>query len=183
MENIFSWIPIIIAILVALSSASEKIKGKPGSKSLTPSLPWVKGLEPREFELPKWLTQAIPGIETLLTTNERIEEYPYEKTVINDRTMGLEGTIGIEGTAGDEGTLGIEGAIGVEGNSGVEGTSGTEGASGQEDTAEAKPLSTLKRSLQAGGKSITNIPNNEDLINAVVWAEILNKPKALRARR
>lgn len=183
MEDLLSWLPILIAILVALSSASEKIKGKPGSKPLNPSSPWAKGFEPREIEFPKWLTQAIPGIETLMTKNERIDKYPYEKTVIADRLVDREGTRGVEGIAGDEGTVGIEGALGIEGTSGIEGMSGTEGTFGQEGTAESRSLNSPKISSQAEGKSITNIPNNEDLIRAVVWAEILNKPKALTGRR
>lgn len=183
MEDLFSWLPIIIAILVGLSSASEKNKGKPGSKPLNPSSPWAKGFEPREIEFPKWLTQAIPGIETLLTKNERIEEYPYEKTVIADRRIDLEGNSEVEGAAGIEGIAGDEGILGIEGTSGMEGILGMEGTSGQEGTSESRPVSTPKISLQADGKSITNIPNNEDLIRAVLWAEILNKPKALRARK
>lgn len=173
MEDIFSFLPIIIAIFVALSSRSEKAKGN------------SKGFEPREFEFPKWLTQKIPGIEILMPNNESVESYSYGEPFIVERTIEREKAFGAEGIAGDEGISGDEGVVGIEGTSGMEGISGIEGASGIEGTPTSKPptQSLAKSSSLADTRSMTDIPSNDDLIRAVVWAEILDKPKALRRYR
>lgn len=170
MEITTSWLAIAIAIILTLSAASEKAKGKPGStgsgsKSRYPSSPWAKGFEPRDLEPFKWLTKKIPGIEPLLTKNENNHMYPYEKK-ITTKTMPYEGTDGVEGTAGIEGTSGDEKAIGAEE---IEGTI-------------KLPLSAAKKH-SSESKLTADIPNNEDLIRAIVWAEILDKPKALKGRR
>jgi hypothetical protein len=172
MEDILSWLPIIIAIFVALSSAGEKGKGKPGTTRPYLSSPWAKGFEPSEIRFPKWLTEKIPGIENLLSNNENKNLYPSKKTVID-----IEGTSGVEGTEGIEGTPSVEGVVGIEGTSGIEGTFGNE-------ISLKSPVYFDKEcSSESDSKQMTTIPNNEELIRAVVWAEILNKPKALRGRK
>ncbi|MEA4902058.1 hypothetical protein [Desulfitobacterium sp.] len=183
MEITTPWLAIAIAIILTLSAASEKAKGKPGStgsKSRYPSSPWAKGFEPQGSELFKWLAKKIPGIEPFLTNNENNHTYPYA----TDKTMSYEDTDGVEATDGVEGTAGIEGTAGVEGTAGIEGTSGDEKAIGVEEiggTIES-PLSAAKKH-SSESKLTADIPNNEDLIRAIVWAEILDKPKALKGRR
>lgn len=177
MEDILSWLPIIIAIFVALSSAGEKDKGKPGTTRPNLSSPWAKGFEPREIGFPKWLTEKIPGIENLLSNNENKNLHPSKKTVMTKKMIDFKGTSGAEGTAGIEGTPGDEGVVGIEGTSGIEGTFGN-------DISLKSPVYFDEEcSSETDSKQMTTIPNNEELIRAVVWAEILNKPKALRGRK
>lgn len=175
MEDIFSFLPIIIAILVALSSGNKKAKENSSSKRLSPSFPWAKGFEPREFEFPKWLSQKIPGIEVLLPNlnNKSEESSSCGKPFIAERTISREGTSGVEGVSGVEGTAGLEGTSGDEGMVGVE----------RNPTSKVSPQSLAKASSQVDTQSMTNIPSNDDLIRVVVWAEILDKPKALRRYR
>lgn len=112
-------------------------------------------------------------------------------------TRGTEGTQGVEGTWGTEGTQGVEGTWGTEGTQGVEGTWGTEGTQGVEGTSEYRgtggievcPPDTERETGEkiprvAQKQSGFGFPTTENqLVQGIVWAEILGKPRALHPFR
>ncbi|HVJ48504.1 hypothetical protein [Desulfitobacterium sp.] len=183
--DIFSWLPIIVIILVALSSANNKLQGKPGSKPHDQPSPWARGFDPRSFELPKWLTQEGPLKESGHIWDEfkSFNEYPKKGLTDTEGTISVEGTAGEEGTSGNEGTIGIEGSSGTEGTSGREGTSVLSGNDAKERISELRTPITPEISSQSQGLFLNYFPADAVLMRAVVWAEILDKPKALRKRK
>lgn len=177
--DIFSWLPIIVIILVALSSANNKLQGKSGSEPHDHSSPWARGFEPRGFEFPKWLVQDEPmkKLEHIWDEFQSDNESPQKEFNDTERTTRVEGTSGVEGT------IGIEGSPGTEGTPGQEGTSLLSENAVQVRIPELRIPSTPEISSETQGLSLNLFPDDAVLMRAVVWAEILDKPKALRKRK
>lgn len=125
---------------------------------------------------------------------EEIQNYYYG----TEGTQGVEGTWGVEGIQGVEGTWGVEGTQGVEGIEGTEGTQGVEGIEGVEGTqgiegignyvgilgqeaykSAGAPLQEKNRGA-SGLSGVHCFSTQSGLAQAVIWAEILGKPRALR---
>ena len=83
-----------------------------------------------------------------------------------------------EGTRGTEGTQGIEGLQGNEGTSDYVGILGTEAYKGTEVTL-GEDLARNPSSLVGVQLSLTQ----RDLVQGVMWAEILGKPRAMHPYR
>ena len=89
-----------------------------------------------------------------------------------DDYVQTEGTQGIEGTQGVEGTQGIEGTSTYEETNRVELYRVAEG-----DTVEGIPKGTQAMS------GINLYMTKRELVQGVVWAEVLGKPRALHSFR
>jgi hypothetical protein len=100
---------------------------------------------------------------------------------------GTEGTSGGEGTQGIEGTSDYEGTQGIEGTSGYEGAQGIEGISGYESTRRIERIPdiayTPQREAAYGFLKYDFHPNEQELLQGVIWAEVLGRPRALRPYR
>lgn len=99
--------------------------------------------------------------------SENFSQFSEEKYVETEGTSSTEGSPGVEGTAGDEGSSAIESTIRME------------ETPRQEQTSELKVIHPLKTKELF----LDTRPTDEDLIRAVVWAEILGKPKAMKTRK
>ncbi len=97
-----------------------------------------------------------------------------------ERTWGAEGALGIEGTSGIDGYRGIEGTRGIEGAFGIEGTDKYAGMLGQEVYKSAGVPDQKKTGYPSGSGGVHLSLSQRELVQAVVWAEILGKPRALR---
>ncbi|MDD2235028.1 MAG: hypothetical protein PHZ11_08210 [Desulfitobacteriaceae bacterium] len=95
-------------------------------------------------------------------------------------TSGYEGIQGIEGTSGYEGIQGIEGTSGYEGIQGIEGTSGYEGIQGIEGTPGQRAQAF---EVASGFLNPDFYPNKQELLQGIIWAEVLGRPRALRSFR
>ena len=162
--DIFSLLPIILMIVAVVSKLNKgvaKTNQRPRSPYATSS-PWANNLE---TSLQKWLSyrSPIPTSEIVEVRNEFRRE---EVSLMNN-------------TADTEGTAGTEGSDGVEGKGGVEGTAGLEGAAGSEELFKPT-LTTELKTLQLEIEKPPSYPNfsEKNLVEAVIWAEILGKPKA-----
>lgn len=114
-----------------------------------------------------------------------------------------EGTSGSEGTQGNEGIAGYEGIQGIEGTSGYEGTQGTEGTSGSEGIPGIEGITGNEGYWSKGipGEGIDSLkpvppkeavfgffdpdfhPNEQELLQGIIWAEVLGRPRALNPFR
>ncbi|OLN28081.1 hypothetical protein [Desulfosporosinus metallidurans] len=154
--DILSLLPIILMIF-ALVSKLNKGATRTNQRSRSPyapSSPWAHNLE---TSLQKWLSYGSPT-----PTPEIVEvrkDYRVEEASWMDNTPEAEGTAGIEGTEGTEGT------------NGVEGTAGSEGTFKPTISYEVVPLQLEERSCLPDRPEI-------NLAEAVIWSEILGKPKA-----
>ena len=160
--DIISLLPIILmifAIVTKLNKGATRTNQRPRG-SYAPSSPWVNNLE---TSLQKWLSYGspIPTTEIVEVRNEfRTEEIS-----------------SMDNTADTEGTAGTEGSDGVEGKGGVEGTAGLEGAAGSEELFKPTLTTELKTLQLEKPPSYPNF-SEKNLVEAVIWAEILGKPKA-----
>lgn len=169
MDN-FSWLPLIFIIIAALSSVNKKLT-KPGTRPFNPPpSPWARGFEPRGLDLSKWTsgkTLRAPWAEP-----ETAWEGVGDLQEIEETTEQTEGTTGTEGTQGLEGTAGVEGTYGIEGTFRNEGTPSTPTINQGEFPSRTE-----------GVLSLATLPTDEELMRAMIWSEILGKPKSLRARK
>lgn len=154
--DILGWLPIVIAILVALASSNQKHSGKSGSKY---PQPWARGFGPRRYEQPQ--TTAVRK-----STPSAVSQ-PLAENRKNAKTTGIERIPGDERISGVEETPGVKGISVSEEISGI---SGTEGIAGR---PSIPPIHSLEENWSP-------LPSPEALQQAVLWSEILAKPRALR---
>ncbi|TGE31003.1 hypothetical protein [Desulfosporosinus sp. Sb-LF] len=164
--DILSFLPIIImifALVSKLNKGATKTNQRPRSR-YSPSSPWGNNLE---ASLQKLLSYGspVPTSEIVeVRNNVQVEEAPW-----------MDNATESEGTAGIGGTNGVEGTDGVEGTNGVEGTAGSEGTFKPINSPEIETIQLKERN------SFPDLAE-KDLIEAVIWAEILGKPKARISR-
>ncbi|MGC7873864.1 hypothetical protein ACPUYX_20470 [Desulfosporosinus sp. SYSU MS00001] len=158
--DILSFLPIIIMIF-ALASKINKGTTRPNQRPknpYTPSAPWAQDLE---SAIQKWISPRIPNAIPKLSEVQdyQAEEFPrMDNFVESEGTQGNEGTPGIEGTALDEGIL------------------SSEKTKQKIFQSEADPTATEgKEGPDCSGSPIFR---QNHLADAVIWAEILGKPKA-----
>jgi Collagen triple helix repeat (20 copies). len=97
---------------------------------------------------------------------------------------GAEGTSGSNGAWGIEGIAGIEGSQGIEGTWGDEGTQGIEGTSSYESVRRIETIpSTPQREAVSGFFNPDFHPNEQELLQGIIWAEVLGRPRAVRPFR
>ncbi|MDP4160273.1 MAG: hypothetical protein Q8911_11035 [Bacillota bacterium] len=155
--DILSFLPIIImifAVVSKLNKGTTRSNHRPRSP-YAPSSPWVNNLETSIRK--KWLSYKTP----ILSSNvvEGRNDFPMEEFPWIDNTTETEGTAGIEGTDGVEGTNGVEGIAGLEG------------------TLIPTLPSEIKTPQLDEPPSYPDL-EGKNLAEAVIWAEILGKPKA-----
>lgn len=97
---------------------------------------------------------------------------PKDSEEIKDHYVETEGTQGIEGTQGVEGTQGTEGTSEYVGILGLEAYKSTEETPSEEMARNSSGLSNVHLSL-----------TERELVQGVMWAEILGKPRAMRPFR
>ena len=85
----------------------------------------------------------------------------------------------IQSSMREESTEGIQG---VEGRAGVEGTLGTEGI-GSFSSLPMKDQKKEAKNQQAGNASPIFQPTDSELVQGIIWAEVLGKPRALKPFR
>ncbi|KUO77396.1 MAG: hypothetical protein APF81_19905 [Desulfosporosinus sp. BRH_c37] len=114
---------------------------------------------------------------------QALENGPYQAGTLNsakpkdsvdtkDYYIETEGTQGMEGTQGVEGTQGIEGTSEYVGILGLEAYKNAEETPSEEMANNSSGLSGLQLSL-----------TERELVQGVMWAEILGKPRAMRPFR
>lgn len=147
-----SIVPILIIIFAVIAQISKRAASA-YQRPRNPFPPSSTRTNSLETLLQRWLSseRPIPSIDRIA----RKSNFSLSEASLIDNSPETEGTEGIEGTAGVEGTAGIEGTAGVEGSE-------TE----TQQTAEA-PSPPLYSDLA-----------ERNLADAVIWAEILGKPKA-----
>lgn len=154
--DILSFLPIIVMILAIVSKLNKgATRTNLSPRSPFPrSSPWTQNLD---TSIQKWLSSR-----SLAPTPEIVEiqkDYRVEEASWMDDKFETEGTPGIEGTAG------------IEGTEGVEGISGTEGTNKQSISSEVETPRSEERS------SFPHLIEG-NLAQAVIWSEILGKPRA-----
>ncbi|MHB8126299.1 MAG: hypothetical protein ACYDEJ_11795 [Desulfitobacteriaceae bacterium] len=106
--------------------------------------------------------------------------------VSTEGEQGVEGLPGVEGTQGIEGTSGEEGTSGIEGNFGI-GTPGREGIYRTEGTLQpGGNQGGTDESCKEGQFGFLNLAlplRERELVQGIVWAEVLGRPRALRPFR
>ena len=105
---------------------------------------------------------------------------PGSESAGRDGYAGTEG-FGTEGTFGHEGSIDAEGAWGIEGTIGSEGTIGVEGYYGPNFGGPNEPIpQEVQTSKQKQQEDLTRFPRitEDSLMQGVIWAEILGKPRA-----
>ncbi|WP_407312652.1 hypothetical protein [Desulfosporosinus sp. SB140] len=156
--DILSFLPIIVLIF-AIVSKMNKGAAKINQRPRTPYVPSSFRIQDLETSLQKWLSYESP------TPNPRIfedrKDYRAEEAPWMDDSLETEGTPGIEGTAGIEGTQGIEGISGTE----VENLQKSSSAI-DPDTSQSEERYYFPDFME------------RNLADAVIWTQILGKPKA-----
>ncbi|MHB8073528.1 hypothetical protein [Desulfosporosinus fructosivorans] len=139
------------------------------------------------FKLPDGSTirDAIQGIQGS-TWREQLKQAmqagTLQPTVPLDVKKAEEYYVETEGTQGIEGIQGTEGSQGIEGTQGTEGTSEYVGILGLEAYKSADEIpgeEITTNSIGLSGVSVTEL----DLVQGVIWAEILGKPRAMHPFR
>lgn len=159
--DILSALPFILFIFLA---AANKINKRTTSTKQQPpgpspqSFPWARDLE---TSLQKWLLDEDHIPEPKMTESQK--HHQFEETAMMANIPETEGTDGVEGTAGTEGSAGTEGTAATEGN--------------------LRPtLSSEIETPRLAENSFLPALEQKNLAEAVIWAEILGKPKARIAR-
>lgn len=202
--DIFSFLPIIIFIYAIATIFSPKNK-TPGNRRQSPFPPpdtWKEKIEQMERQ---WFPQETPrsqrNPQPLKSTRTDGQLASSRTRPVETRanyegfgTEGYSGTegFGSEGVSGGEGSTGSEGTWGTEGTSGSEGTFGTEGSFGIEGprisqgipkrrevppTAVSKEGRAAKSGQSEKASGFSNV-SEDSLMQGVIWAEVLGKPRA-----
>jgi hypothetical protein len=197
--DIFSFLPIVIFIY-AIATIFNPGNKSPNKRRQGPQQ--GSGRSPSQFPAPKTWREKIEELERELFPKEEDQRQQTRRTPPFETHPSSEG-YGTEGYAGIEGSSGVEGSTGVEGSWGLEGTSGTEGSlrnegtyvsEGNLDTKEyptskgtprrTEPLTSSpevgqssKPTLQENPSTFPIITKNP-LVQGVIWAEVLGKPRA-----
>lgn len=120
---------------------------------------------------------------------QAMENGPYQAGTMNspklrDHEETKDYYIETEGTEGVEGTQGIEGTQGTEGTQGIEGTGDYVGILGLEAYKGAKQTPIEEIANNPSGLSGLQLSLTErEIVQGVLWAEILGKPRAIRPFR
>lgn len=120
---------------------------------------------------------------------QALENGPYQAgSLQSTKPKGFEETkdyyIETEGTEGFEGTQGVEGTQGTEGTQGIEGTSEYVGILGLEAYKSAEETPSEEIANNPPGLSGLQLSLTErELVQGVMWSEILGKPRAMRPFR
>ncbi len=110
---------------------------------------------------------------------------PYKDKEVAE-AEGQEGVWGDEGRPVMDASPGSEGMMGTEGSEGVEGTPGSEGVSvdsGKAGTSGGDAFAEAKHNGQRSSADELSLSiglSEGELVQGIIWAEILGKPRALR---
>ncbi|HHY26112.1 MAG TPA: hypothetical protein GX523_05045 [Desulfitobacterium dehalogenans] len=186
--DLFSWLPVIIfiyAVATVFSSNNKKPQNRRPSntgpqgpqRSRTPySRQETKSTRPNWREMFEELERELfPKEEPIAQPSRPSTVKRYPSTTQDYRG---EGTERVEGFA-TEGSWGTEGTVGVEGSAGSEGTFGREGEKGRESLGkpERKPNNTSPKPMDHERAAFPARSKNP-LVQGVIWAEVLGKPRA-----
>lgn len=169
-----------------LPQSSRSTYSQRETKSTRPN--WREKFEELERELfPKEVQTNQPSRTNPSRTSTVPSRYQsptqkyYPEDAVSTEGLGREEVFSVEGVWGIEGSSGTEGSGGIEGGSpredplnrkGLLGTEGKKVASGM-----PKPgLTTSEQKLQEN--SVFNIAPTNPVVQGVIWAEVLGKPRA-----
>lgn len=148
---------------------------------------------------PPWMPAPPP-----MSKRERIEDKPRGIWLATDEpplwvdpykdkevaeAEGQEGAWGDEGRPVVDASPSSEGIMGTEGTQGVEGTVGTEGDSTESSRTRKSNGVSMGKAVDRDTRDIREESGlsvslaERDLIQGIVWAEVLGKPRALRRFR
>jgi len=193
--DFFSFLPIIIFIYAIATMFNPKNKA-PKNRRQNPSPPqetWRERMEelerqwfPQEFD-PKPQTRQRQPERTMNPSPEEQRREGYAKT----EGFGTEGISGSEGSQDNEGVWGTEGTFGSEGTIGAEGYHEPERNFATEESPKSKDIPNLVGLPKPNPKevqsrepkqqeSLTRFPGitEDSLMQGVIWAEVLGKPRA-----
>lgn len=181
---IIIWAIYQVITAVLKKNGTPQIPGKPPDSFKLPDGRFIKDLIQgasrgtwRE-QLKQALENGSYQAESLNSTKPKDFEEP------RDYYLETEGTQGVEGIQGVEGTQGTEGTQGVEGTQGTEGTSEYVGILGLEAYKSAIETPGEGMNMNPSGLSGVQVSLTEkELVQGVMWAEILGKPRAMRPFR
>jgi hypothetical protein len=126
--------------------------------------------QPKEFQDLKQVLE----LKQKISYGQRLENMSAEGEAEVERLWAEAAALGIEGTPGIEGTQGIEGTPGIEGSWGLKGTPGQ----------GVQALAYMPRSEAVYGFLKPDFQLNEqELLQGIIWAEVLERPRALRPFR
>lgn len=186
----------VVIIGLVIYSVIKKVKKKtqPGTPVSDKE---IFGQDPRTLfrEIMKQYKE-IQDPEQVSELNQRTSYGKRPENMNPKREAGVEGVWaeaavpGAEGTSGSNGAWGIEGIAGIEGSQGIEGTWGDEGTQGIEGTSSYKSVrrietipSTPQREAVSGFFNPNFHPNEQELLQGIIWAEVLGRPRAVRPFR
>lgn len=192
----------VIVIGLVIYSLIKKVKNRigPGStisgrETGSDSITLLKEMlrQYKEIQDPKQIWE----LERKINYGKRLENMSVEGEAGVEGSWAEAAVSGAEGTSGSEGTQGIEGTSGYEGTQGIEGTAGTEGTLGREGTpgyegywskgipGERIPvlIPIPQKEAVFGFFDSDFHPNEQELLQGIIWAEVLGPPRALRPFR
>ena len=195
--DLFSWLPVIIFIYAVSTIFSPNNNKKPQNRRPPNSRPtpysqqetkptrpnWRDKFEELERELfPREVRPPQSPRPTSTTPYPTYQEYGREglegsEGYSTEGTWGSEGTWGTEGIGGSEGSESWEGTLGNEGTSGLESRLSTQkgkGMLGKPDAKQGIPAPQLTHQQ----RPVLPVISESPLVQGVIWAEILGKPRA-----
>lgn len=180
--DIFSFLPIIIFIYAIATMFSPKNKA-PRNRRQNPFPPqgtWRERVEELERQMFPQEVARKPRPYTAEPARRPGSESFGNEGYAGTEGFGTQGTLGSEGASDAEGTWGAEGTFGSEGTIGVEGYypnlkgTLTSSLSPEPNLPELQPQNIKQQEIPFGFPRITE----DSLMQGVIWAEILGKPRA-----
>lgn len=169
---IIIWAIYQLMVSVMKKSGRQQVPGKLSDPFRLPDGRFIRdviqGTSPGNWK--GQLKQALENIP--YQTGSLKSTKPIDFEAPKDYYVETEGTQGIEGTQGTEGTQGIEGSSDYVGILGFEAYKSAEEIPSEEVAKDSLGLSGSQLSL-----------TERELVQGVMWAEILGKPRALRPFR
>lgn len=183
--EVITFLTIVFAIYAFGASINKKGQ-QPSRKLYEPWKPTARPTLRDVFQEMSSMTGKRP-----ISQGTRYDPYKYVEL---EAAKGQEGEWGDEGRPDEEeGAMGVEGMMGSEGTPGIEGTASSEGLSLERISMEQGAVFGINQPPVLNGKENPKVPigNGNDgfpvtenvLMQGVIWAEILGKPRALRPYR
>ncbi|ODA42660.1 hypothetical protein [Desulfosporosinus sp. BG] len=169
---IIIWAIYQLMVSVMKKSGRQQVPSKPSDPFRLPDGRFIRDVI-QGTSFGNWKEQLKQALENVpYQTGSLRSTKPNDFEAPEDYYVETEGTQGIEGTQGTEGTQGIEGTSDYVGILGLEAYKSTEEIPREEVAKEPLGLRGIELSL-----------TERELVQGVIWAEILGKPRSLRPFR
>lgn len=202
---------VIYTLFTAVKESAGRAPGRPGSQNplprmprrMPPPVPPTQGMRRTQTQTQTQTGTAVPSQTRARTKDmpgdlwrdaDTLWADPYKDKEVAE-AEGREGVWGDEGrpvmdaSPSSEGTMGVEGLQGAEGTAGREGTYGistgipgsSRGGGGPKDVSIPKGANAVMSGV--GEKEIPVTLSQAQLVQGIIWAEVLGRPRALRRFR